>query len=157
MAVELLEAPATPARKSWLPPSPRTVETTGRLEIPVETATGEERVALEHTLPQYMRGAYLQRVKSYEKSTKRAFPIPYERVRYLRDFRIHGITRGNFTVVFFHAMDGEEYREGVGFAKRSLDSPRIERGTSIAFYRAMDDLIRGMAFQVLESGNGSGS
>ncbi len=43
---------------------------------------------------------------------------------------------------------------GVGFAKRSFDAPRIERGTSIALDRAIDDLIRKMAVQ-LYNGNRS--
>lgn len=117
------------------------------------TETRAVEVQLPHSLVSYMRGAYLMRSRSFQKATKRPFPFPFERLLYLKDMEIRGESRDPHTMVALTAWDGPVRVVGFGFAKRSFDNPRIERGTSIALDRAIDDLIRKMALGIFENGS----
>lgn len=124
---------------------------TRRLTISVGTEYDVVRVELQHTLLEYLRGAYLKRVRTFQAATRRRLPMSFDRLLYLKNFWIQAETRGTHTVVFIYAMDGDKCVAGVGFAKRSFDAPRIERGTAIALDRAMDDLIRALALKMYEA------
>jgi hypothetical protein len=120
------------------------------------TVVGKEQVELAHNLQAYLRGVYQKRSRSFKRSTKRELPIGFERILYLKGIHVEGESRDPFTVVTVSGVDNDDLVYGVGFAKRSFDQPRLERGTSIALSRAIDDLIRKMALNLF-GGNGNES
>ncbi len=113
-------------------------------------------MTLPHSLITYLRGAYLERSRSFRRATGKELPIPFEKLLYLDHLHIEGESRDPHTVVIVSGLDNGTLAHGVGFAKRSFDMPRIERGTSIALDRAIDDLIRKLALGTY-AGNGNGA
>jgi hypothetical protein len=116
-------------------------ERTMPLEIIMGTVLRHEAVKLKHSLKSYLRGAYLCRSKLFEGASGIPFPFPLDRVLGLHGVTVWGQSRDPHTVVVVTAMDGLDPVQGVGFAKRAFDEPRIERGTALALDRALDDLV----------------
>jgi len=148
MGTELMERTVSLERGNQL------ARLNAKVVVPMGTALRTERVELQHSLLAYLRGAYLERERSWKRVIKQPYPLPFERILYLEDLHVEGESRDPHTMVTVSGLDKRTLVYGVGFAKRSFDAPRIERGTSIALDRAIDDLIRKMAVQ-LYNGNGS--
>lgn len=116
-------------------------------------------MTLKHELSRYLRAAYLFRSKGWEKSVGYPFPVTPLRWNGLRVTNLGGIARGNFTEVTVTALDhvvappSDHYEvvKGTGFAKRSFDVYRIERGVAIALDRALDDLLCGMVRREIDA------